>query len=98
MTNSERDLKLLKQKIDLLIDGYQVLYMKLEQQNRLLKRVEAQLPAPPESEDRAEEDQLLASAENSKVVRMSERFLARVRRTAQPPETTDWDPDEPQPS
>lgn len=78
----ERDLRLLKQKIDLLIDGYQVLYMKLEQHGRTLRRVEASL---------SQEEILSEDGEDTKVVRMSDRFLSRVRRNFQ---DSDLDPDD----
>lgn len=79
MQSVERELKLLKQKIDLLIDGYQVLYMKLEQQGRALRRLETAL----------DEDLDVDDADVAKVVRLSDRFLARVRRNA-----ADLDPDD----
>lgn len=82
MQNLERDLRLLKQKIDLLIDGYQVLYMKLEQHSRTLRRVEATLN---------HEELLTEEGEDTKVVRMSDRFLTRVRRNFQ---DGDLDPDD----
>ena len=81
MQNTERDLRLLKQKIDLLIDGYQVLYMKLEQQNRLLQRLNIKISG----------DELLDDESDHKVVRMSDRFLTRVRRAH---EGHDLDPDD----
>lgn len=81
MQNMERDLRLLKQKIDLLIDGYQVLYMKLEQHSRTLRRVESSLN---------HEEVLTDESEDTKVVRMSDRFLARVRRNFE----GDLDPDD----
>ncbi len=34
-----------QQKLDLLIDGYQVLYLKLDQQMRLLKRIQQRVDA-----------------------------------------------------
>jgi hypothetical protein len=74
MQNMERDLRLLKQKIDLLIDGYQVLYMKLEQQHRMLERMNTKLSGTSEP--------LLDEAGEHKVVRLSDRFLTRVRRNA----------------
>lgn len=82
MQNMERDLRLLKQKIDLLIDGYQVLYMKLEQHSRTLRRVESSLN---------HEEILTDESEDTKVVRMSDRFLTRVRRNFQ---EGDLDPDD----
>lgn len=85
MTNMERELRLLKQKIDLLIDGYQVLYMKLEQQNRTLQRIDDRLGGEDEPAD------IAANAEDRKVVRMSDRFLTRVRRNAH---LDDLDPDD----
>jgi hypothetical protein len=80
----ERELRLLKQKIDLLIDGYQVLYMKLEQQNRILQRVDARLGGEEENPD------IVQQAEDRKVVRMSDRFLTKVRRNLTP----EFDPDD----
>jgi hypothetical protein len=89
MSAMDRDLRLLKQKIDLLIDGYQILYMKLDQQTRLLKRMESRLGG------HGDEDPLaLTDRETSNVVRMSERFLSRVRRA----HDGELDPEEPQPS
>lgn len=84
MQNTERDLRLLKQKIDLLIDGYQVLYMKLEQQNRLLEHMNARLSG--------EDEPLIDEDADRKVVRMSDRFLSRVRRDAHG--LHDLDPDD----
>jgi hypothetical protein len=78
MANAERDMRLLKQKIDLLIDGYQVLYMKLDQQNRILQRLEEALDT--QVKPQASEQDV---AEDRKVVRMSERFLGRVRNSAE---------------
>ena len=92
MAGMEKELRLLKQKVDLLLDGYQVLYMKLEQQNKALLRIEQLFTmfAPQAITDSPLEP-------DTKVVRLSERFLHRVRKNFQETlETTE--PDEPQPS
>lgn len=78
MANSERDMRLLRQKIDLLIDGYQVLYMKFEQQNRILQRLEESLDTQVKVRITAKDE-----LEDRKVVRISERFLGRVRNSAE---------------
>ena len=87
----EKELRLLKQKIDLLLDGYQVLYMRIEQQTKSLQRLEhlVTMLAP----QRAPE---IVDEEDAKVVRMSERFINRVRKNFHE-EEANLD-DDPQPS
>lgn len=89
MASSEKELALLRKKVDLLIDGYQVLYIRLEQQTRLLQRMHGYLRAmntPVQPDDDAATDL-------GKVVRISERFLTRVRNHRGEPN----DPDESNP-
>ncbi len=88
--NLERELRLLKQKIDLLLDGYQVLFLKLEQQGRMLQRLQEHLPEGVAPE--ADFEPPLEPADR-KVVRLSERFLVRVNERQHVPDSG-WDPDD----
>lgn len=73
MAGFDREIRLLKQKMDLLLDGYQLLFVKIEQQTRLLNKL-------------AGERTLLSDANDRNVLRMSERFLERVRRKPTDPD------------
>ena len=91
MSSVERDLKLLKQKIDLLLDGYQVLFLKLEQQARVLQHMEAHQLAHAERHNGLHLEPEVGP-EDRKVLRMSEKFLMRVNQQNRP--DPDFDPDD----
>jgi hypothetical protein len=78
MPGREKELQLLRQKVDLLIDGYQVLYMKLEQQTRMLERL-----GQMQGHNNQHADTPIDFPPDSNVVRLSERFLDRVRKNYQ---------------
>lgn len=92
MSIAERDLKLLKQKIDLLLDGYQVLFLKLEQQSRVLQLMERHQAAAANERDNHGLLDEEVGAEDRKVLRMSEKFIMRMNQRNRP--DPEFDPDD----